>query len=70
MAIRYDLAEPHLNKAGISLTADFHTLTSSQVEVLVDLAKALNYRKPKNANGSTARYCFDALRRQHNRERK
>lgn len=61
--INYKLAEPILNSAGINLNDDFYTLSSSKVDVLLTLAKQQSYRKPKNANGSTARYYFAALKR-------
>lgn len=48
---------------GLDLTADFHTLGSDTVLKLVDVAKAVGYRRPKNANGSTARYFFAYLAR-------
>jgi hypothetical protein len=51
------------NTAGIDIHANFHTLSSSQVGVIVELAKDCGYRKPKNANGSTGRYYFAALKR-------
>lgn len=70
MRLRYDLAQPHLAAAGIDLEADFHSLSSSQVGKLVELAKATGYRRPANANGSLAQYYFDALYRQWVRERK
>ncbi len=43
--------------------ADFHTLSGSQVDGLVDAAAEARYRKPRNANGSTARYFHDRLQR-------
>lgn len=48
-------------------TADFHRLSSAQVERLVEFAKQYRYRKPKNANGSTARYFFAMLQRHANK---
>ena len=48
----------------LKLTADFFTLDSDTVLQLVDVAKAVGYRRPKNANGSTARYFFAYLARQ------
>lgn len=50
-------------------TADFHTLSSAQVERIVDAAKRYRYRKPANANGSTARYFFAMLQRHANKNR-
>jgi len=34
----------------------FHTLSFGEQGELADLAKQCRYRKPRNANGSTARY--------------
>lgn len=44
-------------------TQDFHTLSSEKVEILLTWADAQKYRKPKNANGSRARYYFARLQR-------
>lgn len=54
----------------IDFSQDFHTLTSNQVDGLVHWAKAYGYRKPKNANGSTARYFFSFLVRLIEKEKK
>jgi hypothetical protein len=40
----------------ISRSADFHTLSSEQVDALLASADAFKYRKPRNANGSRGRY--------------
>ena len=48
----------------LDLSADFHALDSDTVQRLADTAKAVGYRKPRNANGSTARYFFAYLARQ------
>jgi hypothetical protein len=45
----------------IDFNADFHTLDSWSVEGLAVWAKLTKYRKPENANGSTARYFFQHL---------
>jgi len=37
-------------------TRDFHTLSFGEEFALADLARQCGYRKPRNANGSTARY--------------
>ena len=50
-------------RAGINLNADYHTLNSTQVGVIVDLAKQSGYQKPKNASGSRGRYFFYNLAR-------
>ena len=48
----------------LNLAADFHTLNSETVLQLVDVAKAVGYRAPKNRNGSPARCFFAYLARQ------
>lgn len=48
----------------LDLTADFHALNSETVQLLTDTARAVGYRAPRNANGSTARYFFTYLARQ------
>ncbi len=63
--IDLDTAMNAFNSAGISLKEDFHSLRSEQVEVVLELAKRAGYRAPKNANGSRARYYFEALARQY-----
>jgi len=50
-------ARAALTNHGVPLNRDYHTLPSATVEDIVEAAKAHRYRKPKNANGSTAR-CF------------
>lgn len=57
------------NRAGIDIAADLHTLTSSQVEVIVALAKQAGYRKPRTAPGSTGRMYFQALQRRYRQHR-
>jgi hypothetical protein len=47
----------------LDLSADFYTLNSDTVLELVDVAKAVGYRAPKNRNGSTARCFFEYLTR-------
>ena len=47
--------------------ADFHRLDSTQVEALIERAKAWKYRQPKNANGSKARYFHAMLQRKASR---
>lgn len=53
------------NRHGISIREDFHTLTSSQVEIVLECAKQDGYKQPKNANGSRSRYYFAALQRKY-----
>jgi hypothetical protein len=52
-----------LERCNVPLGADFHTLSSSQVECLLVEANRLKYRKPHNANGSRGRYFHDLLQR-------
>ena len=61
VAVSYFGVSGRLNSEGISIQDDFHCLTSSQVDFLLILAKEQSYRKPANANGSTARMYFQAL---------
>lgn len=42
---------------------DFHTLTPFQVSTLVELADVRRYQKPRNANGSRARYFYQLVQR-------
>jgi len=46
---------------------DFYTLSSAEVEKLLEQADREKYRKPKNANGSRARYFYAKLEREANR---
>jgi len=45
-----------LSDCNINVAQDFFTLSSAQVECLLDHADTHKYRKPKNANGSRGRY--------------
>lgn len=49
---------------------DFHRLNSGEVEQVIADANAEKYRKPKNANGSRARYFFYREQRRIARERR
>lgn len=42
---------------------DFHTLSSSQVDKLLEVANRERYRKPPQANGSRARYFYELVQR-------
>jgi hypothetical protein len=65
----YDpIAAEILHRCKVPLGADFHTLSSSQVEALLVEADRLKYRKPKNANGSRGRYFHAALQRRAQKE--
>jgi len=57
------LARGVLDACGISIPADFHALSSGKVESLLAWADHYRYRKPKNANGSRARYFHDLMQR-------
>lgn len=59
---RYDTG--CLNRLGIDPKDCFFVLTRSQVQGLADEARAQGYRKPANANGSTARYFYARLQRE------
>lgn len=48
----FDLANAHR----IPLGLDFHALDTTQVESILAAADEVKYRKPRNANGSRARY--------------
>lgn len=61
-------AHEALQRAGVAVGADFHTLSSSQVEALLAEADRVKYRKPRNANGSRGRYFHDLLQRCARRE--
>lgn len=52
-----------LTASGIAQGADFHTLSSAQVDALLVHAKQRKYRKPRDANGSRARYFHAYLER-------
>ncbi len=46
---------------------DFHTLSVAQVDALLIEADRVKYRKPRNANGSRARYFYAQLCRRAGR---
>jgi hypothetical protein len=47
---------------------DFHTLRSEMVDRILIFADEYRYRKPRNANGSRARYFHAMLQRRASRE--
>lgn len=47
-----------LYSIGATDKPDFFTLSSDQIDTLLERAKAFKYRHPKNANGSKARYFY------------
>jgi hypothetical protein len=53
-----------LKNLNASVGQDFHTLSSAQVAKLIEMADYDRYQKPKNANGSRARYFYARLQRQ------
>jgi hypothetical protein len=52
-----------LQRCKIVLGTDFHTLSTAQVEALVEEARRVRYQRPRNANGSRARYFYSYVRR-------
>lgn len=51
----------------IPINRDFHALNSETVDRIIAAADERKYRKPKNANGSRARYFYAYLNRVCNR---
>jgi len=52
-----------------SVRQDFHTLSSTQVCKLLEVADIRKYRKPKHANGSRGRYFYALVQRRAKGER-
>lgn len=52
-----------LQTCKIPAGADYDTLSNAQVHDLLQQADLRRYRKPKNANGSRARYFHDFMQR-------
>jgi hypothetical protein len=52
-----------LQRCKIVLGTDYHALTSAQVEALLEEARRVRYQRPRNANGSRARYFYSRVRR-------
>lgn len=48
-----------LKDRGVPMGDDFHRLSSSDVEKVLDAAKEYGYKKSRNANGSTARSFYE-----------
>lgn len=63
-----ETAAETLRIVGAPIGEDFHKLDSYAVECLLDWARKFKYRKPKNANGSRARYFHDYLQRRAQRK--
>jgi hypothetical protein len=57
-----------LNLCGVRHESDFHALNWNQVDSLLERSKVHKYRKPKHANGSTARYFHARLQRIANKD--
>lgn len=57
-----------LNRAHVPLDDSFHALSSDQVDSISLEADAYGYHKPRNANGSRARYFHALLIRRANSE--
>lgn len=47
-----------LRYVGAETSTDFHTLSATAVDNLIAFANDFKYRRPRNANGSRARYFF------------
>ena len=56
-----------LTVCGVRPDLDFHELSTGAVEALLRQADARKYRKPKNANGSRARYFHAKVMRAFNK---
>lgn len=56
-------AKRRLEAAGVDFTRDFHTLSSREVDLILEVARAAGYRKSKGAPGSTARMYFQYMSR-------
>ena len=65
MAINTQAALQKLAANNIDINADFFTLSSSQVGIVLECINADKYRKSKNAPGSTARMYWHALQRKN-----
>ncbi|GAC1371027.1 MAG: hypothetical protein NVS3B25_19000 [Hymenobacter sp.] len=52
-----------LSQSGIYMNTDYHELHRSDVDTVLRWAAKCRYYKPKNANGSRARYFFESLQR-------
>ena len=63
----YD-ARNTLHRLGLTARHDFHALRSEVVDAILAEADRAKYRKPRNANGSRARYFHALLVRRAARE--
>lgn len=57
-----------LERLGLPVAANFHSLPSSAVDRLISEADAMRYRKPRNAPGSRARMFHAYVTRTARRE--
>jgi hypothetical protein len=65
MTINLKDALPVLTAIDVSISDDFHILSSSQATEIAKLAKRQGYKAPETASGSTGRCYFEALQRLH-----
>jgi hypothetical protein len=56
-------AKQLLKARGIDFKKDYFALRGSEVEIVLDVAKAAGYRKSKSAPGSKARMFYEYLDR-------
>lgn len=56
-------ARETLRGLNTAIGQDFHTLTHSQIEALLIEADRVRYQRPRDANGSRARYFYARLQR-------
>lgn len=63
-------ARETLKTLNIAVGEDFHTLSRTQVDELIEEADRVHYRKPASANGSRARYFHDRLQRHAKADRR
>lgn len=56
-------AKQLLKARGIDFSKDYFALRGSEVEIVLDVAKAAGYRKGKSAPGSKARMFYEFLDR-------
>ena len=63
-----ETAKQTLARLGVPEGGDFHALHGDKVMALLEEAKEQNYRRPKDANGSTARYFHARLQRKASNE--
>lgn len=61
-------AQAVLAAINAAIGQDFHTLTTSQIELVLEEADRVRYQRPRNANGSRARYFYQLLQRQAQRQ--